>query len=100
MAQPSGFSRFFLEPAIRLLARDLVDDEAVLRSLEAVRAEAAAHLALIEVGEALARSLPHREQALTLNHRLARRLVQAHLDWLDEVEQELGPRRGRRRGGD
>jgi DNA-binding PadR family transcriptional regulator len=100
MAEPTGFSRFFLEPAIRLLARDLVGDEAVLESLEALRAEAAAHLALLDVGEALAPSLPHREQALLLNHRLARRLVQAHLDWLDEVEAELAPRRGRRRGGD
>jgi len=35
-----------------------------------------------------------------LNHRLARRLVQAHLDWLDEVEAELAPRRGRRGSGD
>ena len=68
--------------------------------VEALRAEAAAHLALLDVGEALAPSLPHREQALLLNHRLARRLVQAHLDWLDEVEAELAPRRGRRRGSD
>ena len=98
MDQPTGFSRFFLEPAVRLLARDLVGDEAVLRSLEALRTEAAAHLARLEVGEALAPSLPHREEALLLNHRLSRRLVQAHLDWLDEVERELAPRPSRRRG--
>jgi hypothetical protein len=38
-------------------------------------------------------SSPHREHYLLLNHRLARRIVQAHADWLDEVESELGPRR-------
>ena len=27
---------------------------------------------------------------LLLNHRLARRIVEAHGDWLDEVERELG----------
>ena len=41
-----------------------------------------------------------RERYLLLNHRLARRIVEAPTDWLDEVESELAPRRGRRRGGD
>jgi hypothetical protein len=32
---------------------------------------------------------PSREHYLLLNHRLARRIVKAHTDWLDEVEREL-----------
>jgi hypothetical protein len=30
-----------------------------------------------------------RERYLLLNHRLARRIVEAHTDWLDDVEREL-----------
>jgi hypothetical protein len=33
-----------------------------------------------------------REDHLLLNHRLARGIVQAHTDWLNKVEQELGSR--------
>jgi hypothetical protein len=33
-------------------------------------------------------AVPHREKYLLLNHRLARRLVEAHAEWLDEVERE------------
>jgi DNA-binding PadR family transcriptional regulator len=97
MAEPSGFSRFYLEPAIRLLAADLVGDDEVLASLQAVRTEAAAHLARLELSEAAAETIPHRARSLRLNHALARRLVEAHLEWLDAVEAELGAPRGRRR---
>jgi PadR family transcriptional regulator, regulatory protein AphA len=97
MREPTGFSRFFLEPAIRLLSADLVGEDQVLASLQALRGQAAAHLARVELGEAVAPTIPHRERYLRLNHALARRLVEAHLDWLDEVERELAARRGRGR---
>jgi PadR family transcriptional regulator AphA len=89
MAEPSGFSRLQLEPAWRLLAADLVGEAAVVASLAGLRAEIAELNAQIDTGEEVAGSLPHRERYLRLNHRLARRLVQAHEDWLDEVEREL-----------
>jgi PadR family transcriptional regulator AphA len=89
MREPSGFSRIFLEPAVRLLAADLVGEAAVLSSLRPLRAELEAHLAWLDVGEDVARTIPHRERYLLLNHALARRIVQAHLDWLDQVEREL-----------
>jgi DNA-binding PadR family transcriptional regulator len=100
MREPVRFSRIQLEPAWRLLAADLVGDEAVLESLRPLREEIADHLARLDVAEAMAPTIPHRERYLVLNHRLARRIVQAHADWLDEVETELGsghrprPRRG------
>jgi DNA-binding PadR family transcriptional regulator len=97
MDEPTGFSRFFLEPAIRLLAADLVGDDKVLASLQALRIEAAAHLARIELSEAAAATIPHRSRYLLLNHALARRLVEAHLEWLDGVEAELAAPKGRRR---
>ena len=34
-------------------------------------------------------TIPSRERYLLLNHSLARRIVKAHSDWLDEVEREL-----------
>jgi DNA-binding PadR family transcriptional regulator len=92
MEQPSGFSRIFMEPAIRLLAADLVGDELVLRSLRALRDHVADLGARLDVAEAMASTIPHRERYLLLNHGLARRIVQAHREWLDEVESELAGR--------
>jgi hypothetical protein len=72
-----------------LLAADLVGEQAVLESLRALREEIAEISARLDAGEAIAATIPHRERYLLLNHRLARRIVKAHIDWLDEVEREL-----------
>jgi hypothetical protein len=45
---------------------------------------------MLDEGEAIARSLPHRQRWLLLNHRLSRRLIEAHRAWLDEIDAELG----------
>ena len=89
MSEPSGFSRLQLEPALRLLAADLVGDAAVLASLGGVREEIADLRARLEIADEMAATIPHRERYLLLNHRLARRIVEAHADWLDDVEEEL-----------
>jgi hypothetical protein len=47
--------------------------------------------------EAVARELPHRERVLLINHRLARRILDAHAAWLDEAEAELRGAAARRR---
>jgi hypothetical protein len=52
----------------------------------------------LDVAEAMARTIPHKERYLLLNHALARRIVDAHSEWLDEVERELGARDRRRAG--
>ncbi len=80
-------------PIVRLLAADLVGEQLVLESLGALRSDIVDLLARLDVGEAMAATLPHRERYLLLNHRLARRILQAHLDWLDELERELEPGR-------
>lgn len=90
MHEPARFSRIQMEPAWRLLAADLVGEGAVLQSLRGLRDEIAGLRALIELGEAVARTIPGREAYLLLNHRLARRIVDAHAQWLDEVERTLG----------
>jgi PadR family transcriptional regulator AphA len=99
MAAPTAFSRIQMEPAWRLLAADLVGEEPVLESLRALRDHVADLRARLDVGEAMAATIPERARYLLLNHALARRIVQAHADWLDEVERELGAtgRTGRQR---
>jgi PadR family transcriptional regulator AphA len=90
MNEPARFPRIQHEAVCRLLAADLVGEEAVLDSLLALRSEIADMTARLDAAEAVASTIPSREDYLLLNHRLARRIVQAHADWLDEIEQELG----------
>ena len=89
LREPVRFSRIQMEPAWRLLVADIAGEEAVVESLRPLRNEIADMLARLDVAEAVARTIPHRERYLLLNHRLARRIVQAHADWLDEVEKDL-----------
>jgi DNA-binding PadR family transcriptional regulator len=98
MTESSGFSRIYMEPAIRLLAADLVGEDAVVESLRGLHAEIDDLRARLDAGDEVAGTLPHRERYLRLNHALARRLVDAHADWLEQVERELAPTsRGARR---
>jgi DNA-binding PadR family transcriptional regulator len=90
LAEPSGFPRIQHEAAIRLFASDLGDIEAVLASLRALRDELPRLEALIDVYEQRADAIPHRTQALKLNHALARRLIDAHRAWIDDVEATYG----------
>ncbi|HEX7300155.1 MAG TPA: hypothetical protein VF257_14250 [Solirubrobacteraceae bacterium] len=41
--------------------------------------------------ETRAGAIPHRERNIVLELSLVRRLLKAHLDWLEEVEGELQP---------
>src|SRR5262245_30322180 len=90
MTEPARFPRIQHEPVVRLLAADLVGEEAVLQSLRALRDEIAAISAQLDAGEADAAAVPHRTRYLLLNHQLSRRVLQAHSEWLDEVERTLG----------
>jgi hypothetical protein len=78
---------------VRVIAGDLVgDDAAVLEGLEALRSDLAAIESNLDTAEDAAHTLPHRERYLLLAHGLARRVLAAYEDWLDEVERELKPR--------
>jgi DNA-binding PadR family transcriptional regulator len=92
MEAPARFPRIQHEAVVRLLAADIVGEKAVLESLRALRDEIAEIDARLDAAEAVASTIPSREDYLLLNHRLARRIVHAHTDWLDEVEQHLGSR--------
>ena len=90
-AQPSSFPRIQSEAVARVLSSDLAEDErAVAESLAALRAEIAELSAGVDEDERRAASIPHRERQLKLVRSLGRRLLEAHLEWIDEVERELG----------
>jgi DNA-binding PadR family transcriptional regulator len=86
---PARPPRLQHEGAIRVLAADLVGDAAVREGLQTLRDDIGELEAQLDEGERRADALPHRRRYLMLNHRLARRLLAAHLEWLDEVEREL-----------
>jgi DNA-binding PadR family transcriptional regulator len=90
LAEPSAFIRIQNEPVVRLLGADLAHSPSDVRhSLEAIRGEIAELEAGLDEAEPVAEELPHRERYLRLNDRLARRLLAAFGDWLDDVEREL-----------
>jgi PadR family transcriptional regulator, regulatory protein AphA len=86
---PVHFPRLQHEPQIRLLIADLVEERDVRESLGTLRGDIAELSAKLDEAEAMASSLPHRERYLMLAHRLSRRMLDVHLEWLDEVEREL-----------
>jgi PadR family transcriptional regulator, regulatory protein AphA len=91
LAEPSSFPRIQTEAVARVLASDLAEDERVVaESLQALREEIAELSPGVDEDESRASSMPHRERQLKLVRSLGRRLLQAHLDWIDEVERELG----------
>jgi PadR family transcriptional regulator AphA len=90
-AEPSSFPRLQSEAAARVLSSDLAEDERVVaESLSAMRDEIAELSAAIDEDERRAPAIPHRQRQLKLVRSLGRRLLEAHLEWIDEVERELG----------
>jgi PadR family transcriptional regulator AphA len=91
LGRPSSFPRIQSEAVARVLASDLAENEGmVAESLRALRAEIAELAAGIDEDERRAPSIPHRQRQLRLVRSLGTRLLQAHLDWIDEIERELG----------
>ncbi len=90
---PTHFPRLQHEGLVRLLAADLVGEKPVRESLGTLRDDIADLSARLDESEKSAELLPHRRKYLLLGNRLARRLLDVHLEWLDDVERELGPER-------
>lgn len=91
-AEPSAFPRIQHEAVVRVLAGDLIGDDALVDSIRGLRGELAALSGKLDVAEEVARTLPHRERYVRLVHRLGRGLVRLHEEWADEVERELAGR--------
>ncbi len=81
--------RLGADPILRLLAADLVGEAPVRESLLKLRGDLADLRGRLDVADEVAGTLPHREKYLRLNHRLARRVLDAYEEWLDEIEREL-----------
>ena len=91
LAQPCPFPRIQSEAAIRIHASDLADDPfIVVASLDALRAEIAELEAILDEEEAREELFPHRRRQLHLLHSLGRRVLDAHREWIDDVERLLG----------
>ena len=86
---PVRFPRLQHEALVRLLAADMVDEQITRRSIDTLREDIADLAARLDVAEAMADTLPHRRKYLMLGHNLARRMLEVHLEWLDEVDREL-----------
>jgi DNA-binding PadR family transcriptional regulator len=97
LAEPSAFTRTQCEPIVRLLAAEYVEPEVLARSIAAVRGPLAESYAALDAAEALAPQLPRRARMLMINHRFARRMLDAHVAWLEEAEAELRDAAARRR---
>ena len=95
LAQPARFPEIRNEAAIRLLAGDLIDDAAIVESLRGLEAQIDALEAQLEDSARRAEAIPHRARYLALSHRLPRKLLAAHREWVREVTDELAPERGR-----
>ena len=78
------------EAAVRLLGAEFADPATLLQGLAGLREEIAAGREWLRRAEEREPGLPHRERVLAINRRLARRTLEAHAAWLDEVEAEFG----------
>jgi PadR family transcriptional regulator, regulatory protein AphA len=89
LATPTRFPRIQNEAVVRLLGSEYADRGELLKSLNALREDLDVLDAELEAAKLREDALPHRATALRLNRRLAARIVDAHRQWLDEVEAEL-----------
>jgi DNA-binding PadR family transcriptional regulator len=74
---------------LRLLICDLVGEEVTRESIATLRAEVDDLQRRLDDAEGTARDLPHREKYLLLVTGFLRRLLELHLELVDEVEREL-----------
>jgi DNA-binding PadR family transcriptional regulator len=79
------------EPLLRLLLADLVGEEVTRESLGTLREDIADLVERLDESAAAADALPHRRKYLLLVNGFLRRLVDLHLELVDEVERELAP---------
>jgi DNA-binding PadR family transcriptional regulator len=88
---PVQFTPIKSEPLVRMLITDLVGEAATREGIVTLRAEIIDLQARLDEAEAGMEMLPHRRKYLLLTSGYARRLLELHLDWIDEVERELAP---------
>ena len=88
---PVRFTPLKSEMLLRLLIADLVGDEPTRRSIATLREDIADLYLRLAEAEASAAALPHRSRYLLLNVGFLRGVLELHLEFIDEIERELGP---------
>jgi DNA-binding PadR family transcriptional regulator len=88
---PVSFTPLKSEPLLRMLIADLVGEEVTRESIATLRADIADLQERVAESEAAAEALPHRSKYLLIVTGFLRRLLDLHLDYVDEVERELAP---------
>ena len=88
---PVTFTPLKSEPLLRLLIADLVGEKATRESIATLREDIADLQARLDETKASAEELPHRRKYLLIVNRFLRRLLELHLEYVDEVERELAP---------
>ena len=88
---PVHFTPIKSEPLLRLLIADLVGEAITRESFATLREDIADLSARVAETEAGAKTLPHRSKYLLLVVGFLRRLLELHLELVEEVERELGP---------
>jgi DNA-binding PadR family transcriptional regulator len=96
-ATPAEFTPVKSDMLMRMLVADLVGEEPTRESIVGLRGEITGLFERLDESEASAALLPHRSKYLLLTIGFLRRLLELHLEWIDEVERELTPRGERAR---
>jgi DNA-binding PadR family transcriptional regulator len=96
---PVSFTPLKSDTLLRLLIADLVGEAVTRKSMAALRDEVADIRWRLDDAERTAKELPHREKYLLLVISFLRRLLDLHLELVDDVERELAPGRSPRASG-
>ena len=89
---PVRFTPVKSDALLRLLMADLVGDEPTRESLITLREDIADLAGQLDDAEARAEDLPHRSKYLLIVNGFLRRLLDLHLELVDEVDRELAPK--------
>jgi DNA-binding PadR family transcriptional regulator len=90
---PVHFTPLKSELLVRLLIADLVGEEVTRKSVATLRDDVADLFAALADTEAGVDALPHRRKYLRLVTGFLRRVLELHLELVEDVERELAPRR-------
>jgi DNA-binding PadR family transcriptional regulator len=89
---PVGFTPLKSDALLRLLICDLVGEAATRKSMAALRDDVADIRTRLDHAERTAKELPHREKYLLLVIEFLDKLLDLHLELVDEVEAKLTQR--------
>jgi DNA-binding PadR family transcriptional regulator len=93
---PVTFTPLKSDPLLRLLICDLVGEEVTRESMTTLRDDISDIQARLDDAERTARRLPHREKYLLLVSSFMRRVLELHLELIDQVEHEFTPEKSHR----